>query len=34
VMVARVAMGVHYLSDVAGGAVLGLLFGVLFVAVL
>ena len=34
VMFARVAMGVHYLSDVIGGAVLGMLFGVLFVLVL
>ena len=30
VMFARVAMGVHYLSDVIGGAVLGSLFGVVF----
>ncbi|MBI3764661.1 MAG: phosphatase PAP2 family protein [Chloroflexi bacterium] len=28
VMLARVAMGVHYLSDVAGGAVLGVVMGV------
>ena len=27
VALARVAMGVHYLSDVVGGAVLGLLMG-------
>ncbi len=34
VMFARVAMGVHYLSDVVGGAVLGVAFGVLFVLIL
>jgi membrane-associated phospholipid phosphatase len=34
VALARVAMGVHYLSDVFGGAVLGVLFGVLFVLIL
>jgi undecaprenyl-diphosphatase len=30
----RVAMGVHYLSDMVGGAVLGMVFGILFVLVL
>jgi len=34
VMFARVAMGVHFLSDVAGGAVLGIAFGILFLAIL
>jgi undecaprenyl-diphosphatase len=34
VMFARVAMGVHYLSDVIGGAVLGMLFGALFVLII
>ena len=33
VALARVAMGVHYLSDMAGGAVLGALFGVLFLLI-
>jgi membrane-associated phospholipid phosphatase len=30
VALARVSMGVHYLSDVIGGAMLGMCFGVLF----
>jgi len=34
VMLARVAMGVHYLSDVIGGAVLGVAFGIAFVLIL
>jgi undecaprenyl-diphosphatase len=34
VMIARVAMGVHYVSDVVGGAVLGMVFGVVFLAIL
>jgi undecaprenyl-diphosphatase len=34
VMVARVAMGVHYLSDIAGGTVLGILFGIAFVLII
>jgi undecaprenyl-diphosphatase len=34
VALARVAMGVHYLSDVVGGAVLGLLFGIVFVLII
>jgi undecaprenyl-diphosphatase len=34
VALARVAMGVHYLSDMVGGAVLGILFGVLFAVLL
>jgi undecaprenyl-diphosphatase len=34
VAVARVSMGVHYLSDVVGGAALGTAFGVLFLAIL
>ncbi len=33
VALARVAMGVHYLSDVVGGALLGLVMGVVLVAV-
>jgi membrane-associated phospholipid phosphatase len=33
VALARVAMGVHYLSDVIAGAILGILSGVLFLAV-
>jgi membrane-associated phospholipid phosphatase len=31
---ARVAMGVHYLSDVAGGAALGIVFGIVFLLIL
>jgi undecaprenyl-diphosphatase len=34
VAVARVAMGVHYLSDMVGGAALGIAFGVLFLIIL
>jgi undecaprenyl-diphosphatase len=34
VALARVAMGVHYLSDVLGGAVLGAAFGILCVMIL
>jgi undecaprenyl-diphosphatase len=34
VALARVAMGVHYLSDIIGGAVLGIAFGILFVLIL
>jgi undecaprenyl-diphosphatase len=34
VMLARVAMGVHYLSDVVGGAVLGTAFGIAFVMII
>lgn len=34
VALARVAMGVHYLSDVAGGALLGLVVGLILVVVL
>jgi undecaprenyl-diphosphatase len=34
VALARVAMGVHYLSDVVGGAVLGTAFGMVFVWIL
>jgi undecaprenyl-diphosphatase len=34
VALARVGMGVHYLSDMAGGAVLGILFGIAFVLIL
>ncbi|MBN1438083.1 MAG: phosphatase PAP2 family protein [Anaerolineales bacterium] len=34
VALARVAMGVHYLSDVAGGTVLGAAFGIVFAAIL
>lgn len=30
VALARVAMGVHYVSDVIGGAILGIIFGLLF----
>ncbi len=33
VAVARVAMGVHYLSDIVGGALLGLVIGVALVSV-
>jgi undecaprenyl-diphosphatase len=33
VALARVAMGVHYLSDVAGGALVGLLVGLILVVV-
>ena len=33
VALARVAMGVHYLSDVAGGAVLGIGFGIVFLLI-
>ncbi len=31
---ARVAMGVHYLSDVAGGAALGIVFGIVFLLII
>jgi undecaprenyl-diphosphatase len=31
---ARVSMGVHFISDVVGGALLGILFGVLFLLVI
>jgi undecaprenyl-diphosphatase len=34
VAVARVAMGVHYLSDIIGGALLGLAFGSFFIVLL
>jgi undecaprenyl-diphosphatase len=34
VALARVGMGVHYLSDVFGGAVLGIAFGLLFIGIL
>ena len=34
VALARVAMGVHYLSDVVGGALLGAAFGIMFVMIL
>jgi membrane-associated phospholipid phosphatase len=34
VALARVAMGVHYLSDVLGGALLGFFFGILFILVI
>ena len=33
VSLARVAMGVHYLSDMVGGAVLGIFFGILFLLI-
>jgi undecaprenyl-diphosphatase len=33
VALARVAMGVHYLSDMIGGAILGILFGIAFVLI-
>ncbi len=34
VALARVAMGVHYLSDMAGGALLGILFGIVFLLII
>jgi undecaprenyl-diphosphatase len=34
VALARVAMGVHYLSDMVGGAVLGAVFGIVFVLII
>lgn len=34
VALARVAMGVHYVSDIAAGALLGVLFGLLILALL
>jgi undecaprenyl-diphosphatase len=34
VALARVSMGVHYLSDVVGGAALGTIFGILFILIL
>ncbi len=34
VAMARVAMGVHYLSDMLGGAVLGMAFGVAFLLII
>jgi len=34
VALARVAMGVHYLSDMVGGAVLGIAFGIFFLLIL
>jgi undecaprenyl-diphosphatase len=34
VALARVAMGVHYLSDVFGGSALGIAFGILFLLIL
>jgi undecaprenyl-diphosphatase len=34
VALARVAMGVHYPSDMLGGAILGILFGILFLLIL
>jgi undecaprenyl-diphosphatase len=34
VALARVGMGVHYISDILGGAVLGVLFGIGFVLIL
>jgi undecaprenyl-diphosphatase len=34
VALSRVAMGVHYLSDMVGGAVLGIVFGIVFILIL
>ena len=34
VALARVAMGVHYVSDMVGGAVLGIFFGIVFLIIL
>jgi undecaprenyl-diphosphatase len=34
VAISRVAMGVHYLSDMIGGAALGILFGIVFLLIL
>jgi len=34
VALARVAMGVHYLSDMAGGAALGAIFGIVFLLII
>jgi undecaprenyl-diphosphatase len=34
VALARVAMGVHYLSDMVGGALLGVVFGIVFLLII
>ncbi len=34
VALARVAMGVHYLSDMVGGAMLGIVFGIVFLLII